>query len=109
MVRKDGAEVRKQRIMEVRQAIHRFLFSKTEVDLNEVLAALQYQTGLTREKLLEYIGIIEATHQIVVDYAASKILTVDMADRILNAAAKEPFNPNLSHAKPLRTTEEPRP
>lgn len=52
MVRRDGAEIRKERIQEVGRLIHRTLLNEKELSLSKTLAVLQYETGL-KEKALE--------------------------------------------------------
>jgi hypothetical protein len=59
MVRRDGAEIRKERIQDIAKNIHRLLLNHGELQLSKVLAGLQYEYGLTREKLIEYLEILE--------------------------------------------------
>jgi hypothetical protein len=67
MVRKDGAEVRRQRIHEIAQAVLKGLNQKQTLQLSNVLSSLQYDTGLTKEKILEYLDIMAEQGQFVID------------------------------------------
>ena len=49
MVRRDGAEIRKERMQEVARLIHRTLANEKQVSLSKTLALLQYEFGLTKE------------------------------------------------------------
>jgi hypothetical protein len=51
MVRRDGAEVRKERIQEIARLIHRSLHTHGELSLSKTLATIQYEFGLTRDKI----------------------------------------------------------
>lgn len=73
MVRKDGAEVRKQRMHEVAQAVLKSLAQMNPLSLSRTLASLQYSTGLTREKLTEYMGIMQEMGQFVVNVEKDQI------------------------------------
>lgn len=68
MVRRDGAEVRKERIQEIARTIHSSLAkSNGELSLKQTMAKLQYETGLTPEKISEYVSILENMGQFIVD------------------------------------------
>lgn len=73
MVRRDGAEIRKERIQEVGRFIHRLLLNEKELSLSKTLAVLQYTFGLTKEKLLEYLNILESLGQFVIEKEHNKI------------------------------------
>ncbi|MCK4434003.1 hypothetical protein KAU92_00835 [Candidatus Bathyarchaeota archaeon] len=73
MVRKDGAEARKKRIQLIGVFIQRKLFEDKEIFLSKNVAALQYEYGLTKLKIMEYLGILEAIGQFVIDEENDKI------------------------------------
>jgi hypothetical protein len=73
MVRRDGAEVRKERIQEIAQFIHRLLHEQEEIYLSKTLAALQYKFGLTKDKIKEYLEILESIEQFIIEREADKI------------------------------------
>lgn len=73
MVRRDGAEIRKERMQEVARLIHRSLANEQELSLSKTLALLQYQFGLTKEKLLEYLSILADLGQFVIDKEYDRI------------------------------------
>jgi hypothetical protein len=57
MVRRDGAEIRKERIQEVVRRVVSLLHNQEEINLDSTIALLQYEMGLTSEKILEYLKI----------------------------------------------------
>jgi hypothetical protein len=77
MVRKDGAEVRRQRMHEVAQAVLKALAQENPLTMSKTLASLQYSTGLTREKLLEYLGIMQEMGQFALDVEKDQIRKIE--------------------------------
>ena len=73
MVRRDGAEIRKERMQEVARLIHRTLANEKQVSLSKTLALLQYEFGLTKEKLMEYLTVLENLGQFVVEKEHDRI------------------------------------
>ena len=73
MVRRDGAEVRKERIQEIARLIQRSLHAHGELSQSKTIATIQYEFGLTRDKIQEYIGILEGLGQFVIDKEQDKI------------------------------------
>ena len=108
MVRRDGAEIRRQRMQNVTSYVLRILQERSVVDLPEVLAEQQYQTGLTREKIVEYLEVIAATGRFELDVEAGKIRRLPIMEatpgQILEVARMavgfivltQPGYPNLS-------------
>ena len=73
MVRRDGAEVRKERMQEVARFVQKSLLNEKELSLSKTTAVLAYETGLTKEKLTEYLSILENLGQFVVEKEQDKI------------------------------------
>ena len=76
MVRKDGAEARKERIASIARLIHASLFQNKEtgfIPLKKSMALLMLETGLTKEKILEYLDLLQDTGQIHVDIKQDQI------------------------------------
>jgi len=73
MVRRDGAAIRKERIQEIARFIQRSLHNKREVSLFKTVATLQYEFGLTKDKIMEYLKILEDLGQFIIDVEADKI------------------------------------
>lgn len=73
MVRRDGAEVRKERIQEIARSIQSSLHKHSDISLSKTLATLQYQFGLKKDKLMEYLGILEDLGQFIIDNEGDKI------------------------------------
>lgn len=67
MVRKDGAEARKARIQKIAQAIHAALEENNgKIPLRKTIAGIAIQTGLTTERIMEYLTLLmEACHFIL--------------------------------------------
>ena len=77
MVRRDGAEIRKERIREIARCIQRALHNHGELPLPKTIATLQYEFGLTKEKLMEYFGILEGLGQFSFDREEDKIKRIN--------------------------------
>jgi len=77
MVRKNGAEVRRQRIQEIGKYILAKLHDHHEISLSKTLAALQYEFGLTKEKLIEYLSILQNVDRFIIYAEDDKIKRVD--------------------------------
>ncbi len=73
MVRRDGAAVRKERIQEIARKIQSLLHKQTEISLSKTVAILQYEFGLTREKIMEYLRIVEVLGHFTLDIEGDKI------------------------------------
>jgi len=74
MVRRDGAEVRKERIQEIAKRILGLLHkSGGQILLGRTLSALEYEFGLTKERLMEYLRINEDLSRFVLDVEKDKI------------------------------------
>jgi hypothetical protein len=67
MVRKDGAEATKERIQKVAQAIQAGLHKEGKLSLSKTIASLQYELGLTRERMMEYLDILQKLGQFSID------------------------------------------
>ena len=50
MVRRDGAEIRKERIQEIIKKVMSLLYDNEEIGLDSTVAMLEYETGLRPEK-----------------------------------------------------------
>ena len=73
MVRRDGAEVRKERIQEITKFILSSLHEHGELSLSKTLAILEYKIGLTKPKLKEYITLGAETERFILDSENDKI------------------------------------
>ena len=74
MVRRDGAEVRRERIQDIAKNLQRLLLNHNELQLSKVFAGLQYEYGLTKAKLTEYLEILQGLGQFVLDRERDKII-----------------------------------
>ena len=73
MFRRDGAEIRKQRIQEVARFIQRTLLNEKTLSLSKTIALLQYEFGLTKGKLMEYLTILESLGRFVIEKEQDRI------------------------------------
>jgi predicted transcriptional regulator len=73
MVRKDGAEARKERLQRIAQAIQAALHKEGELSLSKTMASLQYEFGLTKDRVQEYLEILENVGQFEIDKQNDKI------------------------------------
>jgi len=73
MVRRDGAEIRKERIQEVIRKIVALLYNQEEIELDLTVAMLEYETGLRPEKIMEYLQIGDRLKRFELDIDRDKI------------------------------------
>ena len=76
MVRNDGVEVRKERIQKVIQTIVAMLNTNKNINefpLDIVLSDIEYDTGLTERRILEYASIGERKLRYIIDREKNKI------------------------------------
>ena len=76
MVRRDGAEIRKERIQEVIRRIVSLLYDHSEIELDSTVAMLEYETGLRPEKIMEYLKIGDRLKRFELDVDKNKILKI---------------------------------
>jgi hypothetical protein len=77
MVRKDGAETRKERIKNIAASIQASLYKNKDIGyigLKKTVALLELETGLTREKILEYLTLLQEAGQIEIDQVKDRII-----------------------------------
>jgi len=81
MVRRDGAEVRRERIAFVTKRVLGWLNEKNgEIRLSKALAQLEAETGNRRERLREYLKNGEDRERFVIDQEDDKIKSIVKAD-----------------------------
>ena len=79
MGRNDGVEVRKERIQKVNQMIIAMFNTNKEIkefQLDLVLADIEYETGLTERRVLEYLSIGERRGLFIIDRKTGQIKRV---------------------------------
>ncbi len=74
MVRRDGAETRRQRIAEINRSLKGI--GEKGVQLNKFVAAQMLKTGLTRAKILEYLTLLQEIGNITIDHDVNSISEV---------------------------------
>jgi len=78
MVRNDGAEVRKNRISLINRTIHKWLNAVVEngsnsISLKKTVSLLILETGLTEDRIMEYLKILEDVGNINLDIEKDRI------------------------------------
>ena len=76
MVRRDGAGARKERIAQIARSIQASLFQNKDtgfIPLKKTVAMLMYETGLTKEKITEYLQLLQETDQVELDAEKDQI------------------------------------
>ena len=76
MGRNDGVDVRKERIQKVIQMVMAMFNTNKETkefQLDLVLADIEYETGLTEKRVLEYLSIGERRSLFVIDRKNDRI------------------------------------
>jgi hypothetical protein len=76
MVRRDGAEARKERIAAIARSIQAALFQNKEggnIPLKRTTALLMLETGLTKEKVMEYLSLLQEAGQFEIDAERDQI------------------------------------
>ena len=76
MVRRDGAEIRKERMEEIARNIQKMLRNPSEIPLSTTIKAFAYQYGLRPERVMEYMEILEGLGQFSIDKEHDKIMKV---------------------------------
>jgi hypothetical protein len=76
MVRRDGAEARRERIQQIARDIHSRLEHEQDILLSKTIAELQYKFGLTKERITEYLEILENLDHFIIDREFGKIKRV---------------------------------
>jgi len=80
MVKRNGAAVRRERMEEIAKTIHRNLQNHQEIALSQTVAAFAYSLGLTKAKVIEYLGILEELGQFVLDFERDRIRKVNQEE-----------------------------
>jgi hypothetical protein len=73
MVRKDGAEAKKERMEQIARAVQAALHKDEEIPLSKTIAQIEYDFGLTREKIWGYLQTLEKLGQFMIDEDGDKI------------------------------------
>jgi len=75
MTRNDGVETRRQRIQMVNQKVVGSLNTSKEkwISLKRIVADLQYESGLTTRRIIEYLSIGEERGLFVIDLKNNQI------------------------------------
>jgi hypothetical protein len=78
MVGRDGAAARKERLQRIARSVQASLHKEIEIPLSKTIAILQYEMGLTKEKIIEYLEVLRDNEQFALDYESDKILKTNV-------------------------------
>jgi hypothetical protein len=73
MVRRNGAEAKKERMRQIAQYIQAKLRREKMILLSKTIAELEYEYGLTKERVSEYLETLENLGQFTIDKKLDKI------------------------------------
>ena len=73
MVRKDGAEAKKERMEKIARAIQAALFNQNAIPLSKTIAQFEYDFGLTKAKVMEYLGTLQNLERFTIDEENNQI------------------------------------
>jgi hypothetical protein len=73
MVHRNGAEAKKERMRQIAQYIQAKLHKEGETSLSKTMAEIEYESGLTKERILEYLETLENLGQFIIDKKLGKI------------------------------------
>jgi hypothetical protein len=79
LVRRDGAEARKERIEKIARRIQAALFANKDtgyISLKKTVATLSIEVGCTPEKIMEYLELLAITDQFIIDHENDQIRKV---------------------------------
>lgn len=79
MARRDGAAIRQERMTEIAREVHSRLNQNVEISLSRTIAMFQYRFGLTRDKILEYLSILQDLGQFEIDLEKDRIQKLNEA------------------------------
>jgi hypothetical protein len=85
MVRMDGAEARKERIGHIAKAIQAALFQNKEagwISLQKTVSKIMIDTGLTKNKVMEYLELLTAAAQFELDEKNDRITRVSVSEGV---------------------------
>ena len=78
MVSRDGAQIRKERIQTITQFVISQLYkNENKISFSRTIASLEYEIGLRREKIVEYINIGADVGRFVIDNENDLIKSID--------------------------------
>jgi hypothetical protein len=79
MVRMDGAEVRKQRIAEIKKMVYAALFADKEAgytSLSKITCKIEVETGLHNEKIMDILNLLNKAGSFDIDEKKDKITSI---------------------------------
>jgi hypothetical protein len=82
VVRRDGAEARRERIEKIAKAVHSALEAGSgEIPLGKTVSLIAVQTGLTRTRIMEYLTILADADHFSLDTEDDKVRKTAFSER----------------------------
>jgi len=73
-VRRDGAEARRERIEKIAVAVHSALeHNNGEIPLGKTISSTAIQTGLSKDRIIEYLTLLADADHFILDIEGDKI------------------------------------
>jgi hypothetical protein len=79
-MKKDGAEIRRERMEAISRSIHKNLETQNPLTYTKTVATLAYNTGLTQHRIEEYLSVLETLSHFIINRekdTISKIVTAE--------------------------------
>jgi ABC-type microcin C transport system permease subunit YejB len=73
MVRRDGAETKKERMEQIAKKIQGALYRESPISLSKMVAQIEYEFGLTKLKIKEYLKTLQDLERFTVDEPNNQI------------------------------------
>jgi hypothetical protein len=73
LVRRDGATAKAERIQEIAVIVMKALNNEGDQSLSKTIALLEFDIGLTAEKIMEYLRVLEKLGRFEIDEKNDKI------------------------------------
>ena len=67
MVRRDGAEAKKERMEQIARKIQALLYAQNPILLSRTTAQIEYDFGLTKHRIFEYLETLQNLGQFEID------------------------------------------
>jgi predicted DsbA family dithiol-disulfide isomerase len=76
MVRHDGAEAKRERMEQISRKIQAALYVENPISLSKIVAQVEYDFGLTKTRIKEYLKTLQDLERFKIDEANNQIRKV---------------------------------
>jgi len=81
MVRHDGAEAKRERMEQISRKIQAALYIENPISLSKIVAQVEYDFGLTKTRIREYLKTLQDLERFKIDEANNQIRKVVEAEK----------------------------